>query len=148
MAPIDSPSVTMLRPAPRGGPGGDSARVVVWLRGEHDISTVAALSEAMDRAIMFDDADVVVDLSDVQFMGAATVAVLRRARDLLRARSRCLVLRSPPACATRLLELCGDADLLASGDATPTTALGAVSSVVPNHRDEELRATAAGRGAP
>ena len=61
----------------------DAARTVVWLRGEHDVSTVAALSETLARAIALDDADLVVDLSDVQFMGAATVGVIVRARELL-----------------------------------------------------------------
>jgi anti-anti-sigma factor len=132
MAPIESLSVTVSRAAPRSVAERATGGAVVWLRGEHDLSTVAELSEAIAGAILLDDADVVVDLSDVQFMGGATVGVLRRARDLLRARSRCLVLRSPPTCASRVIELCGDADLLAPGDATPTIgAAGALGTWVP-----------------
>ena len=52
-----------------------AGRTVVWLRGEHDISTVDALANVLARAIAFDD-DVVVDLCDVEFMGAATVGVI------------------------------------------------------------------------
>lgn len=90
----------------------DGDRTVVWLQGEHDVSTVAALSETMARAIAHDDADLVVDLSGVQFMGAATVGVILRASDFLAFRSRSLTLRSPSTCAGRILDLCGITDLL------------------------------------
>jgi anti-anti-sigma factor len=90
----------------------DAGRRVVWVRGEHDVSTVTALSETLARAISLDDADLVVDLRGVQFMDAATVGVMVRARELLRLRSRCLVLRSPSRCARRVFGLCGLADLL------------------------------------
>jgi anti-anti-sigma factor len=84
----------------------DCAHSVVWLRGQHDIATVSVVSETLSRAIALDDGPVVVDLSGVQFMGAATVGVLLRAREYLRRQSRALVLRSPSASAQRVLELC------------------------------------------
>jgi anti-sigma B factor antagonist len=90
----------------------DADRTVVWLRGEHDVSTVAALSQTMARAIALDDGDLVIDLSDVQFMDAATVGVIIRARDFLRLQSRSLVLRFPSSCAARILDLCDLGDLL------------------------------------
>jgi anti-anti-sigma factor len=123
VAPIDISSVTASRPPVTAFAGRNPDRTVVWLRGEHDVSTVAALSEIMARAIALDDADVVVDLSDVQFMGAATVGVIIRAREFLRLRSRTLVLRSPSECARRILDVCGHADLLDPRpvDATPLT---------------------------
>jgi anti-anti-sigma factor len=92
--------------------GRDADRAVVWIHGEHDVSTVAALSATLARAIAVDDADLVVDLSGVQFMGAATVGVIIRARDFLGLRSRSLTLRSPSTCAARLLDMCGLADLV------------------------------------
>jgi anti-anti-sigma factor len=92
--------------------GYDADGTIVWLRGEHDLSTVAALSEAMAGAFALDDAEVVIDLSGVEFMGAATVGVIVRAGEFLRLRSRCLVLRSPSTCARRILDLCGLAGLL------------------------------------
>jgi anti-anti-sigma factor len=132
MAPIKSLSVSVSRRGRPVLPAGDSACVVVWLRGEHDLSTVADLSDALTQAVKFDDADVVVDLSEVRFIDVATVRVIRRAQDLLRARSRCLVLRSPPGCVSRVLELCGDADLLAPPAATPATgAADALGTWVP-----------------
>jgi anti-anti-sigma factor len=112
VAPVDISSVTVSRPHVTAFAGRNPDRTVVWLRGEHDASTVAALSEIMARAIALDDADVVVDLSDVQFMGAATVGVIIRAREFLRLRSRSLVLRSPSECARRILDVSGHADLL------------------------------------
>jgi hypothetical protein len=60
-------------------------------------------------------------------MSAATIGVFVRARTLLRARSRSLVVRSPSRCARRLLDLCGLADLI---DPRPvdTPATGAVGA--------------------
>jgi anti-anti-sigma factor len=148
VAPIDISSVTVSRPHVTAFAGGNSDRTVVWLRGEHDVSTVVALSEILARAIALDDADVVVDLSEVQFMGAATVGVIIRAREFLRLRSRFLVLRSPSECARRMLEVCGHSDLLEPriADATPLTGpAGALGTwvVVPATERIDRRADAA-----
>jgi anti-anti-sigma regulatory factor len=59
----------------------------------------------MAQAIALGDADLVVDLSRVELMTAATVGVLVRARELLRVRSRSLLVRSPSTRARRVLEL-------------------------------------------
>ena len=99
MPPIVFMSVTMSR---RGPPD-----LVVHLRGEHDVATVTELSATLARAIALGQADLVVDLSRVDFMGAATVGVLTWARELLLVRSRSLVLRAPSSTARRVLELCG-----------------------------------------
>lgn len=85
----------------------DAGVTVVWLEGEHDMFTQVHLCETIARAIATDDADLVVDLSGVDFMGAATVGVIVRARSLLAQRSRSLVLRSPPRWAQRVLDVCG-----------------------------------------
>jgi anti-anti-sigma factor len=123
VAPIDISSVPVSRPHVTALAGRNPDGSVVWLRGEHDVSTVAALSEILARAIALDDGDVVVDLSEVQFMGAATVGVIIRAREFLRLRSRLLVLRSPSECVRRILDVCGHADLLDPriADAMPVT---------------------------
>lgn len=132
MTPSNSLSVTISRRRLRRFPKRDPVRTVVWLRGEHDLSTVDALSETLVGAIVLDDADVVVDLSEVQFMGATTVGVLIRARELLRTRSRSLLVRSPSRCARRVLELCGDTNLLDRADAAPLTgAADALGTWVP-----------------
>jgi anti-anti-sigma factor len=87
--------------------GRDGDGAVVWLRGEHDVSTVEMLSQVMAGVIALDDADVVLDLSGVEFMGAATVGVIVRAHEFLRLRSRGLELRSPSVCVRRVMGLCG-----------------------------------------
>jgi len=98
----------------------DSDRTVVWLRGEHDASTVTTLWETMGEAIALDDADLVVDLSGVEFMGSATVGVIIRAREALRPRSRLLTLRCPSRCAQRVLDIYGLTNLLDSRPIDPT----------------------------
>jgi anti-anti-sigma factor len=97
------------------------SRTVVWLSGEHDLSTVDAFSQTLARVFALDDGDVVLDLSGVQFMGAATIDVIVRAKDALDLRSRVLTLRSPSVSAQRVVDLCDLADLVeaSSTDAQP-----------------------------
>jgi anti-anti-sigma factor len=97
------------------------SRTVVWLSGEYDLLTVDELWERLARAFALDDADVVLDLSGVQFMGAATIEVIARAKDILDLRSRALTLRSPSESAQRVVDLCGLVDLVdpSSADAQP-----------------------------
>ena len=68
---------------------------VVWIQGKQDASTVASLSQALAHAISLDDCDLVLDLSGVEFMSAATVGVLVRAREFLGSLSRSLQVQSP-----------------------------------------------------
>lgn len=84
---------------------------VVRLSGEHDMFTVDALTDAIAQATAVGDGDLVVDLGDVEFMSVATVRVLLHAQLVLQRQARTIVLRSPPACAQRVLDLCGVADL-------------------------------------
>ena len=84
-----------------------AGNTVISLSGEHDAFTADALWEAMARTMALGDADLVVDLRNVEFMGAATVGVIVRTGELLRLQSRSMVLRSPSACAERILGLCG-----------------------------------------
>lgn len=85
---------------------------VVCLEGEHDISTVPLLNATLIQAMGADDTDLVVDLSAVTFLGAATIDELVRGRDLLRLQSRTLLLRSPTTFARRILGVCGLTDLV------------------------------------
>lgn len=80
---------------------------VVWLVGEHDVSTVSEVADALASAIARDDNDVLVDLSGVEFMDAATVGVVLRASAILRTKSRSLHLQAPSRCARRMIDLCG-----------------------------------------
>ncbi len=111
MAPFEDSS----RAARRPGSAAVDERAkhpVVWLRGEFDVSTAADLSAALARAIALVDADLVIDVSDVQFMDAAAVGVIVRTRTFLEQRSRSLTLRSPSPRVRRVFDLCGLAELL------------------------------------
>lgn len=106
---------------PPGFSGCDADRSVVWIRGAHDVSTVEALGMTVARAIAFDDSDVVIDLSEVTSMDAATVTVMIRAEAFLRDRSRALTLRSPSTHAWPVLAVGGLAELV---DPRPTPRRG------------------------
>jgi anti-sigma B factor antagonist len=84
----------------------EGTRTVVSLRGEQDMSTSADLVEALAAAGAAGHGDVVVDLSDVQFMDSAIITVLSRGQDALRLQARALMLRSPSRFAGRLLAMC------------------------------------------
>lgn len=101
---------------------------VVSLLGEHDIATREELTDTMAVAIALNGDDVVVDLSGVEFMGAATIHVIARAEAFLRRRSRALTLRSPSNCARRVVDVCGLAALVETAPAERhgATALGRV----------------------
>lgn len=119
MAPTESPLVSVSHRGQGELVGRDADRTVVWLRGEHDISTTAGVTLALARAVALDAADVVIDLSRVEFMGAETIGIIVRARDFLRSRSRLLMLRSPSRSARRVIDLCDLAELI---DLHPTDA--------------------------
>jgi len=92
--------------APEAGP------VVVWLWGEHDASTDRALCLTLARAIAVDSVGLVLDLSEVEFIGPSTLAIIVRAREFLRGRWAWLTVRSPSAAARRSIVACGLSDLL------------------------------------
>jgi anti-anti-sigma factor len=103
----DCSSVTRCRRGSAEYAGRDADRTVVRLRGEHDTSTVDELSQTVARAIALDDGDLVIDLSGVEFMGAATIGVLVSASQALGLRTRSLTVRSPSTRAQRVLDVCG-----------------------------------------
>jgi len=110
---IPSFSVLSLRGPPAGaGAGCDPEPTVASFSGELDISTLGDLCETLAAVIAFGDADLILDLSAVDFLDASAAGVLFRAEEFLAARSRCLVLRSPPAGARHVLDLCGRSDLV------------------------------------
>ena len=106
MAPVESLCVSA--PRRRLGAYEESAadRDLVCLRGEYDLSTAPALASLLAGAIARDGTDVVLDLSGVDFIDAATVGVIIRAREFLQQRSRSLTLRSPSPCARDASSAC------------------------------------------
>lgn len=97
----------------------DGDRTVIWLEGDHDIATVFALADALDKATSADDANLIVDLSGVTFIGAAAVGVLLRSLDNLRRQSRVLALRAPSRCAARVIDVFGLNGLVEAGPTGP-----------------------------
>lgn len=104
---------------PRGiaSPAGVCNHTVVWLNGEHDISTTAYLSEALTLAINLDEADLVLDLRETTFINAANIGVIMAAKATLAQQSRVLLLRAPDPKIWRLLVLCGLTVLVVSRSA-------------------------------
>ena len=86
--------------------------VVVQLWGEHDASSVPSLAITLASAVALHESNVVVDLSRVSFVNAATIRVLAAAGDFLTGQSRTFTYRSPSPCARRMLDLCGVSDLV------------------------------------
>jgi anti-anti-sigma factor len=79
---------------------------IVWLRGELDLSTARDESLAMTRAIAAGVA-VVVDLGEVDFIGASTIGLISRSVAVAAVQEHSLIVRNPTPFATRLLEICG-----------------------------------------
>ena len=93
----------------------DGDTVVVQLWGEHDGSTVPVLAKILASAVGLDDANLVVDLSRVQFINSATVRVFIASSKSLAEQSRTFALRSPSRSAQRVLELCDASRLIEDG---------------------------------
>lgn len=91
----------------------EGERTVISLRGEHDHATEEVLVGTIAAAIALDEADLVVDLADVEFIDSSTLVVLVRASDFLRQRARALVVRAPSARARRVLDAGGLSSLIA-----------------------------------
>lgn len=85
-------------------PGGGA---VVWLSGEHDLTTRRQLCEVLAFEFSVDHSDVIVDLSDVTFMDCSTVGVLIGGKEWMAAQQRWMSVRAPSRCALRLLDLSG-----------------------------------------
>jgi anti-sigma B factor antagonist len=85
----------------------------VAVRGELELATAPALTEALDDAIRDTTGPFVVDLSNVGFLDSTGIACLMRARALLGRDDRELGLICPPGSARRALEVTGVDELVA-----------------------------------
>jgi anti-anti-sigma factor len=112
MVPVGSSSFTVSDRTPAPGAGAGEGPTVVWLAGEHDISTDGALCRALARAIALGATALVIDLSELEFMGASTLRTIVRAREFLRRLSGTLTVRSAAPFARRIIDICGLNDLL------------------------------------
>src|ERR1700728_4401693 len=106
MTRTESPSVSIPRRSVLAYEGRADEGTVVGHVGEYDVSSVGWLWDTLAGAMACDGADLVIDLSGVEFIDAATVGVMVRAGNYLRGRSRSLVLRGPSRGTRRVLDLC------------------------------------------
>ncbi len=86
---------------------------VVWLAGEHDMSSAGELMQAIATAVDSGRSDVVIDLSRVEFMDSTTIVQILAARTRLGAQGRMARVRDPSPAARYLLEVCDLTDLVA-----------------------------------
>ncbi len=108
----DTPSFTYFSNCRLSSAGSGAKLSVVWLEGEHDISTRDVLAAVLAKAIALDESAVVVDLSGVHFISVATICLILDAKNLLERRARSLVLRAPPPFVRRVFDACHLSDLL------------------------------------
>lgn len=85
----------------------DRGGVVVTLNGELDLATLPSLSQMLASSNALEQTDLVVDLSEVTFMDAASAKLFIRAGTMLAERSCTLVLRSPQPMVWKVLVFCG-----------------------------------------
>ena len=80
---------------------------VVAFRGEADCATVPVVVDTLSGVIADRAGDIVVDLSETEFIDTATMRAVLRARETLGDGGRHLTLRSPSRIAGRLLGIFG-----------------------------------------
>ena len=85
---------------------------VVWLVGEHDVASSIALSSMLSGALDAAGSGLVVDLSGVRFMSAATIGAVLGARSGARRCGLTFMVRSPSPQALRVLGICGLLELI------------------------------------
>lgn len=93
-------------------------RVVVWLHGDQDVGNANILRDILATELIASEADVVVDLGEVTFIGSATIGAFVSARTAMRKQGRELTLRAPNRRTRRLLDILGLSDILGPDDAT------------------------------
>jgi anti-anti-sigma factor len=89
------------------------ATPVLAVTGELCLATLHALETPLDGLLEGGATAIVVDLSQATFADVRTLHLLLGARTRLRERGGNLVLVSPPAVVSRLIQASGSADLLA-----------------------------------
>jgi anti-anti-sigma factor len=112
--------MTLTRSAPSHGAAPDmevsfhieGSSTIVVVRGHADVAAVPDLVDLLAWVSGKFDGPVVVDLAETEFIDAAAVRLLARARQFLGDHGRPLTLRSPSKQAARLLTLVGLSDLV------------------------------------
>jgi anti-anti-sigma factor len=81
----------------------DADTTVVSLCGEHDLTTAHSISAAIATAAAVAETDLVLDLSEVQFMDSTTIVAILRGKVLLETRGGTMTVRNPSRPARYLL---------------------------------------------
>lgn len=87
---------------------------VICLAGEHDLSSVEELMQAIATAVDSGRSDLIFDLSRVEFMDSTVINQLVRACTRLGAEGRSARVRDPSPAARSVLEICGLSRLVES----------------------------------
>ena len=93
----------------------EGRRSLLVLRGELDVATVAHLDALLRVCIDLGQEQIAVHLSELQFIGAAGLAVLVDARRRVRQRGGELTVRNPSPFTFRLLQITGLTPLCGPG---------------------------------
>jgi anti-anti-sigma factor len=104
--PVEAPQVIVML---ANDPTDDT---VVCLGGEHDMSSVDHLMQAIATAAEAGRSDLVFDLSRVDFMDSTTIEQIVSACTRLREDGRMARIRNPSPVARHVLELCRLTDLV------------------------------------
>jgi anti-sigma B factor antagonist len=86
---------------------GTAGRAVISLEGELDLATAPQLRERLVALAERDDTDIVLDLTDLNFVDSTGLSVLVMALNRSRAAGRSITLRNPSASVMRILEITG-----------------------------------------
>jgi anti-anti-sigma factor len=89
-----------------------ATQALLQLRGEVDFFSVPELCEALDATIDAGHNEIVLDLSELDFIDASGLRVIAAAANRLGDMGRELALRSPSTVVQRMLNLTGLADLM------------------------------------
>jgi anti-anti-sigma factor len=85
----------------------EDRRTIVVLQGEADFSSAPVLSDVLARGIDSGAADVVIDMSRLEFIDTGAVRVLAAGQQRLDRLGRKLTFRSPSSVAARVMEMFG-----------------------------------------
>jgi len=91
----------------------DDSRVVLRLDGEHDVSSAARLGRELEE-VFGSGADVIVDLSEAEFIDSSLLGVLVHAHRVAEssAHVRLVVIAPPDSPAAKLFDLVGARDFI------------------------------------
>ena len=97
----------------------EGSRTIVAILGEADLSNRPALADTLASVIAGDTGDVVIDLTDTEFVDTAIIRSLMDGQRILARRGRELTFRSPSRLAARILDLFGLTGLIETADRPP-----------------------------